>query len=90
MLALTYGMMPRAKIERFPKAPPLNMLKRLKRLPLCLWTTAFATGVIHARIVIAIIDPVHRHQDDGEYDPPAQLGDFPDVGEGGEMDIASP
>ncbi len=43
MLALTYGMMPSAKIDRFPSAPPLNMLKRLSRPPPCLWTTAFIT-----------------------------------------------
>jgi hypothetical protein len=43
MLALTYGMMPSAKIERLPKAPPLNMLKRPKIPAPCLWITAFIT-----------------------------------------------
>ena len=43
MLALTYGMMPIAKIERFDSAPPENMLKKPRRPPPCLFTTAFIT-----------------------------------------------
>ena len=33
MDAEMYGMMPRAKIDRFPSAPPENMLKKLSRPP---------------------------------------------------------
>src|SRR5579859_1115839 len=38
-------MIPSAKIDRLPRAPPLNMLKRPSREPppLCLWSTAFIT-----------------------------------------------
>jgi len=43
MLALTYGMMPSAKIERCPRAPPLKRLKRPRRPPPCFETTACMT-----------------------------------------------
>ncbi len=43
MLALTYGMMPSAKIDRLPSAPPLNMLNRPSSPPACLCMTASMT-----------------------------------------------
>ena len=46
MLALTYGMMPSAKIDAFPKAPPENMLKKLSRPP-----PRFVTDSVMSRLM---------------------------------------
>jgi hypothetical protein len=88
MLALTYGMMPSAKIDRFPSAPPLNMLKRPSSPPPCLCTTAFITCGRHPGDRHEDADPVDRQSIEREEDAPPQLGDLADVGEGGESDMA--
>ena len=68
MLALTYGMMPSAKIDRFPSAPPLNMLKRPSSPPPCLCIDGVHHGAVDAGDRDEDADPVDRQQADREED----------------------
>ena len=84
MLALTYGMMPSAKIDRFPSAPPLNMLKRPMRPAALLAHHGLHDVPVHARNRHEDADAVDREHPEREKDAFAQLRHLADVRKAGE------
>ena len=84
MLALTYGMMPSAKIDRLPKRPSAEHVEEAEEARALLVDDRVHHGPVDAGDRDEDADAVDRQQHHREQDAPAELGHLADVGEGGE------